>query len=284
MKFGAEEPDLEDRHWFSSTSKAWGQIWLRGRYDFVECSGKIRSMDLVIWVIKGYNLVFSVWKAKVLARFATTWDLSIEASCINFGGMNNWRYDWVIASSIDFGQSCGRRISPLIWDHDNQNTYGVKCSSGNEDWRERYTYGYKKRSLGSSKVSIFLQFVLHFFSVAIALVLFDMMTQGRLMFFTSCSCHISQRVMAVVRKVPELLTAVDGKGTTDVEMAKQHGTRKRLLKPTAGTAVSTKMRMASVRASPRKRTGVKSGMRQGGNSKQMDAKGTSNPKPRLPKP
>ncbi|WZZ52957.1 hypothetical protein YC2023_053064 [Brassica napus] len=111
-----------------------------------------------------------------------------------------------------------------------------------------------------------------------------MMTQGRLMFFTSCSCHISQRVMAVVRKVPELLSAVDGKGTTDVEMAKQHGTRKRIFKPAAGTAVSTKMRMASVRASPRKRTGVKSGMRQGENSKQMDAKGTSNPKPGLPKP
>ncbi|WZZ67758.1 hypothetical protein YC2023_079128 [Brassica napus] len=335
QRFGAEEPDLEDRHWFSSTSKAWGQIWLRGRYDFVECSGKIRSMDLVIWVIKGYNLVFSVWKAKVLVTGSGNMEISEDRQdsrlhgisplrqavlILVVEGMNNWRYDWVIASSIDFGQSCGRRISPLIWDHDNQNSvrsfvkrirkvigegflgiyrivngvvlylclwniaYGVKCSSGNEDWRERYTYGYKKRSLGSSKVSIFLQFVLHFFSVAIALVLFDMMTQGRLMFFTSCSCHISQRVMAVVRKVPELLTAVDGKGTTDVEMAKQHGTRKRLLKPTAGTAVSTKMRMASVRASPRKRTGVKSGMRQGGNSKQMDAKGTSNPKPRLPKP
>ncbi|KAL0680590.1 hypothetical protein Bca4012_047437 [Brassica carinata] len=81
-----------------------------------------------------------------------------------------------------------------------------------------------------------------------------------------------------------LVTAVDGKGTTDVEMAKQHGTRKRLFKPAAGTAVSTKMRMASVRASPRKGTGVKSGMRQGENSKQMDAKGTSNPKPGLPKP
>ncbi|KAG2282491.1 hypothetical protein Bca52824_053711 [Brassica carinata] len=81
-----------------------------------------------------------------------------------------------------------------------------------------------------------------------------------------------------------LVTAVDGKGTTDVEMAKQHGTRKRLFKPAAGTAVSTKMRMASVRASSRKRTGVKSGMRQGENSKQMDAKGTSNPKPGLPKP
>ncbi|KAH0862669.1 hypothetical protein HID58_079880 [Brassica napus] len=81
-----------------------------------------------------------------------------------------------------------------------------------------------------------------------------------------------------------LVTAVDGKGMTDVEMAKQHGTRKRLFKPAAGTAVSTKMRMASVRASPRKRTGVKSGMRQGENSKQMDAKGTSNPKPGLPKP
>ncbi|KAG2255636.1 hypothetical protein Bca52824_074930 [Brassica carinata] len=81
-----------------------------------------------------------------------------------------------------------------------------------------------------------------------------------------------------------LVTAVDGKGMTDVEMAKQHGTRKRLFKPAAGTAVSTKMRMASVRASPRKGTGVKSGMRQGENSKQMDAKGTSNPKPGLPKP
>ncbi|KAH0883319.1 hypothetical protein HID58_059415 [Brassica napus] len=80
------------------------------------------------------------------------------------------------------------------------------------------------------------------------------------------------------------VTAVDGKGTTDVEMAKQHGTRKRLFKRAAGTAVSTKMRMASVRASPRKRTGVKSGMRQGENSKQMDAKGTSNTKPGLPKP
>ncbi|CAN7086696.1 unnamed protein product [Brassica oleracea var. botrytis] len=307
QRFGAEEPDLEDRHWFSSTSKAWGQIWLRGRYDFVECSGKIRSMDLVIWVIKGYNLVFSVWKAKVLVTGSGNVEISEDRQdsrlhgisplrqavlILVVEGMNNWRYDWVIASSIDFGQSCGRRISPLIWDHDNQNSvrsfvkrirkvigegflgiyrivngvvlylclwniaYGVKCSSGNEDWRERYTYGYKKRSLGSSKVSIFLH----------------------------CSCHISQRVMAVVRKVPELLTAVDGKGTTDVEMAKQHGTRKRLFKPAAGTAVSTKMRMASVRASPRKRTGVKSGMRQGENSKQMDAKGTSNPKPGLPKP
>ena len=80
------------------------------------------------------------------------------------------------------------------------------------------------------------------------------------------------------------VTAEDDKVTTEEEMAKKHGTRKRLFKPAAGTAVSTKMRMASVLASPRKRTGVKSGMRQGENSKQMDAKGTSNPKPGLPKP
>ncbi|KAH0926572.1 hypothetical protein HID58_018828 [Brassica napus] len=81
-----------------------------------------------------------------------------------------------------------------------------------------------------------------------------------------------------------LVTAEDDKVTTEEEMAKKQGTRKRLFKPAAGTAVSTKMRMASALASPRKRTGVKLGMRLGENSKQTEAKGTSNPKPGLPKP
>lgn len=67
------------------------------------------------------------------------------------------------------------------------------------------------------------------------------------------------------------------------ELAKKHGTRKRLFKPTAGTAVSTKMRISSPLASPRKRTGAKTGMRYAETSKQLDTKGTSNPKLGLPK-
>ncbi|KAL0734503.1 hypothetical protein Bca4012_010713 [Brassica carinata] len=85
---------------------------------------------------------FSVWKAEVLVTGPEKVEISEERHSQLHGisplrqtvilvidGMNIWRYDWVIASSIDFGKSCGRRISPVIWDHDNQNSARslVKC-------------------------------------------------------------------------------------------------------------------------------------------------------------
>ena len=81
-----------------------------------------------------------------------------------------------------------------------------------------------------------------------------------------------------------LVLAEDDKVMAEDELAKKHGIRKRLLKPVAGTAASTKMRNANALPSPRKRTRAKIGTRQGEISKQMDTKGRSNPKPRLPRP
>ncbi|KAH0903509.1 hypothetical protein HID58_043012 [Brassica napus] len=81
-----------------------------------------------------------------------------------------------------------------------------------------------------------------------------------------------------------LVLSEDDKVMAEDELATKHGIRKRLLKPVAGTAASTKMRNANALASPRKRTGAKTGTRQGEISKQMDTKGTSNPKPGLPRP
>ncbi|CAN6868517.1 unnamed protein product, partial [Brassica oleracea] len=71
-----------------------------------------------------------------------------------------------------------------------------------------------------------------------------------------------------------LVLAEDDKVMAEDELAKKHGIRKRLLKPVAGTAASTKMRNANALASPRKLTGAKTGTRQGEISKQMDTKGT----------
>ncbi|KAF3545076.1 hypothetical protein DY000_02008298 [Brassica cretica] len=51
-----------------------------------------------------------------------------------------------------------------------------------------------------------------------------------------------------------LVLAEDDKVMAEDELAKKHGIRKRLLKPVAGTAASTKMRNANALASPRKRT------------------------------
>ncbi|XP_009144946.2 uncharacterized protein LOC103868612 [Brassica rapa] len=81
-----------------------------------------------------------------------------------------------------------------------------------------------------------------------------------------------------------LVLAEDDKVMAEDELEKKHGIRKRLLKPVEGTAVSTKMRIANALASPRKRTGAKTGTRQGEINKQLDTKGTSNPKPGLPRP
>ncbi|CAN6998060.1 unnamed protein product, partial [Brassica rapa subsp. trilocularis] len=71
-----------------------------------------------------------------------------------------------------------------------------------------------------------------------------------------------------------LVLAEDDKVMAEDELAKKHGIRKRLLKPVEGTAVSTKMRIANALASPRKRTGAKTGTRQGEINKQLDTKGT----------
>ncbi|KAG2287325.1 hypothetical protein Bca52824_046929 [Brassica carinata] len=74
------------------------------------------------------------------------------------------------------------------------------------------------------------------------------------------------------------------KVTEDGELMKRQGTRKRLFKTTTGTAVSTKMRIASALVSPCKRGANKPGARHGEMSKQMENKGTSNPKTGPQKP
>ncbi|KAL0683617.1 hypothetical protein Bca4012_050465 [Brassica carinata] len=66
------------------------------------------------------------------------------------------------------------------------------------------------------------------------------------------------------------------KDATAEELAKKHGTRKRLFKPTVGTAGRTKMRIASALVSPRKHAAAKPGIRHGENSKQLESKGPSN--------
>ncbi|CAN6857101.1 unnamed protein product [Brassica oleracea] len=68
------------------------------------------------------------------------------------------------------------------------------------------------------------------------------------------------------------------------EVGKKNGSRKRLFKPTLGTAVSTKMRIANALASPRKRAPNKTGSRCGENGKQQESKGPSIPKSGPPKP
>lgn len=64
----------------------------------------------------------------------------------------------------------------------------------------------------------------------------------------------------------------------------KQGARKWLFKPSTITGGSTKMRMYQALISPRKRTVAKTGTLQGDNSKQVEDKGISNPKPGLPKP
>ncbi|KAH0896575.1 hypothetical protein HID58_046143, partial [Brassica napus] len=76
----------------------------------------------------------------------------------------------------------------------------------------------------------------------------------------------------------ELATGDEEKLTEDGELAKRQGTRKRLFKTTIGTAASTKLRSASAMVSPRKRGASKPGARHGEMGKQMEIKGTSNPK------
>ncbi|KAG2288385.1 hypothetical protein Bca52824_047989 [Brassica carinata] len=71
----------------------------------------------------------------------------------------------------------------------------------------------------------------------------------------------------------ELATGDEEKLTEDGELAKRQGTRKRLFKTTIGTAASTKLRSAS-----------KPGARHGEMGKQMEIKGTSNPKTGPQKP
>ena len=68
------------------------------------------------------------------------------------------------------------------------------------------------------------------------------------------------------------------------EVGKKNGSRKRLFKPTLGTAVSTKMRIANALASPHKRAPNKTGSRCGENGKQQESKGPSIPKSGPPKP
>ncbi|KAG5396956.1 hypothetical protein IGI04_018770 [Brassica rapa subsp. trilocularis] len=64
----------------------------------------------------------------------------------------------------------------------------------------------------------------------------------------------------------------------------KQGARKWLFKPSTITGGSTKMKMYQALISPRKRTVAKTGTLQGDNSKQVEDKGISNPKPGLPKP
>lgn len=68
------------------------------------------------------------------------------------------------------------------------------------------------------------------------------------------------------------------------EDIKKQGSRKRLFKPTVNTAVSTKMRMATALASPRKRGVAKAGVCHGETGKQVESKGSSYPKSGIPKP
>ncbi|KAG5389943.1 hypothetical protein IGI04_031484 [Brassica rapa subsp. trilocularis] len=82
----------------------------------------------------------------------------------------------------------------------------------------------------------------------------------------------------------ELATGEEEKLMEDGELAKRQGTRKRLFKTTIGTAASTKLRSASAMVSPRKRGASKPGTRHGEMGKQMEIKGTSNPKTGPQKP
>ncbi|KAF2602603.1 hypothetical protein F2Q70_00027145 [Brassica cretica] len=82
----------------------------------------------------------------------------------------------------------------------------------------------------------------------------------------------------------ELATGDEEKVTEDGELVKRQGTRKRLFKTTTGTAENTKMRIASALVSPRKHGASKPGARHGEMSKQMENKGTSNPKTGPQKP
>ncbi|KAG2292963.1 hypothetical protein Bca52824_039632 [Brassica carinata] len=66
----------------------------------------------------------------------------------------------------------------------------------------------------------------------------------------------------------EIGTNAEKKEQVDEVTGKKHASRKRLLKASLGTAVSTKMRIASALASPRKRAPTKIGTRHGDNVKQ----------------
>jgi len=66
----------------------------------------------------------------------------------------------------------------------------------------------------------------------------------------------------------EIGTNAEEKEQVDEVTGKKHASRKRLLKASLGTAVSTKMRIASALASPRKRAPTKIGTRHGDNVKQ----------------
>ncbi|KAH0864002.1 hypothetical protein HID58_081213 [Brassica napus] len=79
-------------------------------------------------------------------------------------------------------------------------------------------------------------------------------------------------------------TNAEEKEQVDEVTGKKHASRKRLLKASLGTAVSTKMRIASALASPRKRAPTKTGTRHGDNVKQQESKGPSIPKSGMPKP
>ncbi|KAH0885106.1 hypothetical protein HID58_061202, partial [Brassica napus] len=71
----------------------------------------------------------------------------------------------------------------------------------------------------------------------------------------------------------EIGTNAEEKEQVDEVTGKKHASRKRLLKASLGTAVSTKMRIASALASPRKRAPTKTGTRHGDNVKQQESKG-----------
>ena len=76
----------------------------------------------------------------------------------------------------------------------------------------------------------------------------------------------------------QLLTG-DGDDAAVADLGKKKTTRKRLFKPEANTAGSTKMSIASALVSPRKRAAAKPSIRRGDNNKQQESKGTSFPKP-----
>lgn len=73
----------------------------------------------------------------------------------------------------------------------------------------------------------------------------------------------------------------DGKEKANGEVEKRQGGRRRLLKPVLATGTSTKLKMAQMMFN--KRMAAKTGSRQGDHSKQVEEKGTSNPKPDPPK-
>ncbi|KAL0668368.1 hypothetical protein Bca4012_031072 [Brassica carinata] len=74
----------------------------------------------------------------------------------------------------------------------------------------------------------------------------------------------------------QLLTG-DGDDAAVADLGKNKTTSKRLFKPAANTARSTKMRSASALVSPRKRAATETSHR-GDNNKQQESKGTSFPK------